>query len=197
VEWSALETIFPAIPRNSVRQRIARWLEEPQLASYLARLENTWTELWLQYRGTELLSDPNPYSIVDWPIIEHIEFLRKHIDKGALRAGYVPLEEVPSVDLPANIASLTESFTVVERRSTASAFDFMTEGSIDEGREKLFQAIAFDPAVEEVPSASVSDAHAVAASALKVGDPTHAHSKTKFTFFTIDGPWHSKGCIRC
>jgi oxalate---CoA ligase len=125
-------------------------------------------ELWLQYRGTELLSDPNPYSTVDWPIIEHIEFLRKHINKDAIRAGYVPMDQAPSVDLPADIVSLTEFYTVVEHPPTASAFDFMTERLVDEGREKLFQAIAFDPIVEELSLPPINDAHALAASALKV-----------------------------
>jgi hypothetical protein len=136
----------------------------------MARLEASWSELWLQYRGTELLPDPNPYSISDWPVVAHIEFLRKHIDKGALRAGYVQTEETVVVDLPVDIATLRQLYTIVERRPVAPIFDFITEATVDEGREKVFQTAAFDPGLEDVTrTAFVSDAQATAESALKVG----------------------------
>jgi oxalate---CoA ligase len=67
-----------------VRQRILAFDNAPGQDSYLRRLETRWSELWSQYRGTELLPDPSLEDAVNFPIIEHIEFLRKHVDKNAL-----------------------------------------------------------------------------------------------------------------
>jgi oxalate---CoA ligase len=169
MDWSALEILFPAIPRNSVRQRISRWVDDPPQAAYLSRLESAWMELWLQYRGSDALPDPNPYSIVDWPVVAHIEFLRKHIDKSAIRAGYTQAEESLAVDLPVDVATLNELYDVVERPPAVPTFDFMTNTAVDEGRERLLDAIAFDPALEDMPSTGVvSDSRSLAESALKV-----------------------------
>lgn len=84
LNWAALEKVFPAIPKNSVRQRIIRLTEAPGGETYLKRLEAKWSELWLQYRGTEWLPDDDMGSSTNFPIIKHLEFLRKHIDKNAL-----------------------------------------------------------------------------------------------------------------
>lgn len=84
MEWGAVEQVFMNLPRNSVRQRIARLTEEPAAESYLRRLEEKWHELWLQYRGTEALSDDNIESATEFDLIRHVEFLRANVDKAAL-----------------------------------------------------------------------------------------------------------------
>jgi hypothetical protein len=84
IDWGGLDQVFPSVPRNSVRHRIQKYVEQPGEADYLVRLESRWYELWLQYRGSEQLPDGNPRSLTDFPIVVHIEFLRKHIDKRAL-----------------------------------------------------------------------------------------------------------------
>lgn len=84
MDWFALRQIFPAVPRNSLRQRIAS-LKEPQNNEvYMRRLEDHWYRLWKQYRGTEHLPDPNPESQTDFDLIKHLQFLRKYVDKNAL-----------------------------------------------------------------------------------------------------------------
>ena len=84
MDWSALRQIFPAVPRNSLRQRIAS-LKEPQSNEvYMRRLEDQWYRLWKQYRGTEHLPDPNPESQTDFDLIKHLQFLQKYVDKNAL-----------------------------------------------------------------------------------------------------------------
>lgn len=84
MDWFVLRQIFPAVPRNSLRQRISS-LKEPQNNElYMRRLEDQWYRLWKQYRGTEHLPDPNPQSQTDFDLIKHLQFLRKFVDKNAL-----------------------------------------------------------------------------------------------------------------
>ena len=82
-----MEQLFPAVPRNSVRQRLVHLKEVPGTETYLARLEEKWYDIWVQYRGTEELPDPDPESVTNFDLITHVKFLRNHIDKNAV---YVP-----------------------------------------------------------------------------------------------------------
>lgn len=84
LNWAAFEQVFPAIPRNSVRQRLAHIKETPGNEAYLRRLEDVWYGMWLKYRNTEELPDNNPQSTSEFDLIKHIQFLRSHIDKLAL-----------------------------------------------------------------------------------------------------------------
>ena len=84
MDWFALRQIFPAVPRNSLRQRISSLKELQSNEVYMRRLEDQWYRLWKQYRGTEHLPDPNPQSQTDLDLIKHLEFLRKFVDKNAL-----------------------------------------------------------------------------------------------------------------
>ena len=85
LDWGAMEQVFPAVPRNSVRQRLVRIKEiNPGEEPYLARLEDKWHELWLQHRGTDALPDPDPESVTNFDLATHVKFLRKHIDKNAM-----------------------------------------------------------------------------------------------------------------
>jgi oxalate---CoA ligase len=87
MDWFALRQVFPAVPRNSVRQRIASLREVASNEAYMRRLEDQWYRLWKQYRGSEHLPDPNPQSPTDFDLIKHLGFLRNFVDKNAL---YVP-----------------------------------------------------------------------------------------------------------
>jgi len=84
VDWAAFEQVFPAVPRNSVRQRLAHIKETPGNDAYLIRLEDQWHELWVRFRGTDLLPDDDPESPSNFDLIKHVDFLRKHVDKNAL-----------------------------------------------------------------------------------------------------------------
>jgi hypothetical protein len=170
LDWSPLEQVFPAIPRNSVRQRLGRWLEDPQAVSYLVRLETAWLELWHQYRGTDHLPDPYPESTLDWPIIAHIEFLRKHIDKRVVRAGYTRTEPDETFNLPRTVEDMEAMFDVIDDRPSEPLFNHITNTQVDEGRERQFNAIAFSTVPEQIPDPlEYNDNHQrVAESALKV-----------------------------
>lgn len=84
LDWGAVEQIFPAVNRNSVRQRLVTLLALPGNETYLSRLEDRWSEVWMQYRGTPQLPERNPSSVTDFDLAGQIEFLRKYIDKNAL-----------------------------------------------------------------------------------------------------------------
>ena len=79
-----MEQIFPAVPRNSVRQRLVHLRDVPGTETYLARLEDKWYDLWVQHRGTDELPDPDPASATNFNLAAHVKFLRKHIDKNAM-----------------------------------------------------------------------------------------------------------------
>lgn len=84
LDLSALDQVFPAVPRNSVRQRITHLRDNPAEDLYMKRLEDQWYTVWLQYRGTSHLPDEDPSSPSNFDLIQHIEFLRNHVDKNAL-----------------------------------------------------------------------------------------------------------------
>ena len=84
MDWTAIDQLFPFLPRNNVRQRLVTLRQEAGGQSYLSRLEDKWHELWLKHRGTEALPDENPGHPFHFDVIAHVEFLRSHIDKRAL-----------------------------------------------------------------------------------------------------------------
>lgn len=84
LDWTALEQVFPAVPRNTVRQRLSSIRESPGSESYLRRLEDRWFGLWEKFRGTQALPDEHPESPFNFNLIQHIEFLRHNVDKNAL-----------------------------------------------------------------------------------------------------------------
>ncbi|KAL0071703.1 hypothetical protein AAF712_000625 [Marasmius tenuissimus] len=136
LDWGAYEQVFPAVPRNTVRQRVAHIREIPANDTYLNRLEDRWYELWVQHRGTVHLPDHDPTSPTNFSLIEHIEFLRKHIDKNALRVGYAQPQQAVQVVLSSSLERLYEQFDVVESTPTAPTWDFVWNATVEEGREK-------------------------------------------------------------
>ncbi|KAJ7593112.1 hypothetical protein C8J56DRAFT_1013301 [Mycena floridula] len=143
LDWGAFEQVFPSVPRNSVRQRLGTLREMPGSDAYLTRLESRFYELWIQHRGSPLLPDKDPSSASDFNLIQHIEFLRKHVDKNAIRVGYSATQEKPNIVIPNNIRQLYADFDVVETINVAPAYDFMWNTTVEEGREKKLLASAF------------------------------------------------------
>lgn len=84
VEWGAFELVFPAVPRNSVRQRMVTLREAPGADAYLKRLEDRWYDIWVLHRGTDDLPDEDLQSASNFDIVKHVEFLRRYIDKNAM-----------------------------------------------------------------------------------------------------------------
>lgn len=84
LDYGAIKQVFPGVNKSNVRVHVKQIRESSStMAAYMSRLEDHWHELWLRYRGTTLLPDNDPLSL-DFDLIAHIEFLRKHIDKNAL-----------------------------------------------------------------------------------------------------------------
>ncbi|EIW86464.1 hypothetical protein CONPUDRAFT_86434 [Coniophora puteana RWD-64-598 SS2] len=140
-DLSAYDQVFPAVPRNSVRQRVTHLRENPVDDSYQKRLEDRWYELWSRYRGTDILPDEDPFSPSNFELPNHIEFLRKHVDKNAIRIGFV--ERKHTVALPASVEETLKQYEIIEEEPTAPDWDFLWNAHIDEGREKVFSQQAF------------------------------------------------------
>ena len=76
--------MFPAVPRNTVRQRLSTIRETFGNEAYLRRLEDNWYDLWMKHKGTSLLPDDDDRSPSNFDLITHLEFLRANVDKNAL-----------------------------------------------------------------------------------------------------------------
>lgn len=185
-----MEQIFPAVPRNSVRQRLVHLKETPGTETYLARLEEKWYDVWVQHRGTEELPDSDPESATNFDLAAHIKFLRKHVDKNAMsvhapsekiaadrltffcrRVGFVEVDTSQTVDLPASLEDVAKHFDIVEKVPTAPSWDFMWSVVSEEAREKLFAHHAFTAEITDMPPSSsgyTSDIQYVADAAVKV-----------------------------
>ncbi|GLB36492.1 putative B-block binding subunit of TFIIIC [Lyophyllum shimeji] len=151
LDWAAFEQVFPAVPRNTVRQRLAHIRETPGNEAYLNRLEDRWYEIWIQYRGTPLLPDDDPTSASNFNLIKHIEFLRQHVDKNALRVGFAQPKEKPGTTLPASVDALLNECEVVENMPIAPSWDFVWNAVVEEGREKRMLRQPFLRTPEDMP----------------------------------------------
>ncbi|KAJ3890668.1 hypothetical protein GG344DRAFT_88728 [Lentinula edodes] len=162
LDWGAFEQVFPAVPRNTVRQRVAHLREVTGGDAYLNRLEDSWYDLWKQHRGSEYLPDEEPTSATNFNLIKHIEFLRKHIDKNALC--------IAQPTIPSNVSTLLEQFDVVETPSSAPSWDFVWNALVEEGREKGMLSLPFTNQVDVLPlrDESVNEEMCLAESALKM-----------------------------
>ncbi|KAL0950736.1 hypothetical protein HGRIS_007510 [Hohenbuehelia grisea] len=165
LELAALDQVFPAVPRNTVRQRHAAIRDAPGNEAYLKRLEDKWHELWVKHRGTAELPDDDLQSASNFDLVKHIKFLRQHIDKNALRVGYV--HDTTTVVIPASIGQLYDIWDVVEPAAAAPAWDFMWRGDGEEGREKSLGQLALTRG-RDVPTLPTTDLRCLAESAMKM-----------------------------
>ncbi|KAG7450158.1 uncharacterized protein BT62DRAFT_884415 [Guyanagaster necrorhizus] len=170
LDWGAFEQVFPAVPRNSVRQRLAHIRESPGNEAYLTRLEDRWYDLWMKRRGTTILPDDDLNSATNFNLIHHLEFLRSHIDKNALRVGYAQPQGNSNVELiiPDTVDDLLYSFEVIEAATTGPVWDFMWNGVVEEGWEKRLTSLPFLDSLSDLSETPVEDVLAIAESALKM-----------------------------
>ncbi|KAF8634442.1 hypothetical protein AX15_000891 [Amanita polypyramis BW_CC] len=178
LDWGAFEQVFPAVPRNTVRQRLSHIRESPGNEAYLNRLEERWHELWLQFRGTPALPDEDPLSPTNFDLTKHIEFLRAHIDKNALRVGFARSQEKSSPIIPSSVDELLRDYIIQESIFSAPLWDFMWNATVEEGREKRLMHQSFTKYPEEFTSnlnlSSESASIAEAALKMTLGTP-HEH----------------------
>lgn len=170
LDWGAFEQVFPAVPRNSVRQRLAHIRESPGNEAYLTRLEDRWYDLWLEHRGTAVLPDDDLSSATNFNLIRHLEFLRSHIDKNALRVGYAQPQENSNAELiiPNTVDDISAAFDVIEAATTGPTWDFMWNGVVEEGKEKRLTSQPFLYTLSDLGETPIDDALAIAESALKI-----------------------------
>ncbi|KAH9486640.1 Transcription factor tau subunit sfc3 [Psilocybe cubensis] len=170
LDWGAFEQVFPSVPRNTVRQRLAHIKETPGNEAYLRRLEDTWYDIWIKHRGTSALPDDDFGSASNFNLVKHIEFLRAHVDKNAIRVGFAQTKEIATITLPSDVASLMETYNVVQAEKTAPDWDFMWNALIEEGREKRLKKAVISRCPENFPKVRLSelDEIALAESTLKM-----------------------------
>ncbi|EPQ61082.1 hypothetical protein GLOTRDRAFT_113540 [Gloeophyllum trabeum ATCC 11539] len=179
IDWAAFDQLFPAAFRNSVRQRVASLREAPGAETYMQRLEDKWYELWTRYRGSAFLPDDDPPTPSNFNIIMHIDFLRRHIDKSAILAGFQESAEGNPTILPASIEELQRDYDIVEKSSTESAWDFVWSTSADDDRGKNMARQPFLAETHDnyvvVEDASETVRLAEAASKMVLGTPNEVY----------------------
>ncbi|KAK2461682.1 hypothetical protein APHAL10511_006145 [Amanita phalloides] len=170
LDWGAFEQVFPAVPRNTVRQRLAHIRESPSDEAYLNRLEEQWHELWLRHKGTSVLPDEDPSSPTNFDLAKHVEVLRAHIDKNALRVGFAQSDEKSSPIIPFSVDALLSKYTIGESTPSVPLFDFMWNTAVEEGREKRLMHKSFTMHPEEVALnlTTSSDSVSIAEATLKM-----------------------------
>ncbi|KAF6766510.1 hypothetical protein DFP72DRAFT_866743 [Ephemerocybe angulata] len=181
LDWTALEQVFPAVPRNTVRQRLSNIRSESAgNESYLRRLEDRWYGLWVKHRGTDALPDDHPESPSNFHLIQHIEFLRQNVDKNALRVGYGQGKEIMANIIPRDVASLLKGYHVAEETSIAPPWDFVWNAVVEEGREKrlLSQCFTVETEPKSYDKFQDSDERMLAEAALKMtmGSPHESYN---------------------
>ncbi|KZV74696.1 hypothetical protein PENSPDRAFT_741986 [Peniophora sp. CONT] len=139
IELAALDQVFPAVPRNSVRQRYTSLRTEPGKDAYLKRLEEAWVAVWLKYRNKrDEFPDPDPKSATNFDLVKHLEFLRDHIEKAPLRTN-----QQSNLSLPLNVSDLGSLYDVRGDSSDVAGWDFVWTAITEEGREKGLLQNAF------------------------------------------------------
>ncbi|KAL5495552.1 hypothetical protein ACEPAI_1015 [Sanghuangporus weigelae] len=170
LEWAAIDQIFPSVPRNGVRGRLAMLSKQPGADAYLQRLENCWHELWVKKRGTPELPDPNPRNPIDFDLKTHLQYLRKCVDKNAIRVGVFAIDENECTPLPADPNNILAEWNLEERKPAHLCWEFLSNSAMaEEVREKLFTDATFVLESEELTDEGLQpDSVGLAESALKM-----------------------------
>jgi hypothetical protein len=79
-----IERLFAGSLLSSCTFRVKKIVNTPEKEAYLELLADAWYEIWTKYRETEELNDENPEHNLDFDIQEHVDFLRKHVNKTEL-----------------------------------------------------------------------------------------------------------------
>ncbi|KZT22146.1 hypothetical protein NEOLEDRAFT_1138493 [Neolentinus lepideus HHB14362 ss-1] len=179
IDWAAYDQVFPCVLRNSVRQRVTNLREQPGAATYLQRLEEKWYDLWSKYRGSVFLPDNDPITPSNFDLVRHIDFLRRHIDKNAIRVGFEQSSKGELVLLPASLELLQQNYDVVDKPINEPAWDFVWNTAGEEGREKNMarQPYVMDPEVSFWATEDLPETVHLAESALKIvlGTPNEVY----------------------
>jgi hypothetical protein len=79
-----IERLFAGSLLSSCTFRVKKIVNTPEKEAYLELLADAWYDIWTKYRETEELNDDNPEHNLDFDIQEHVDFLRKHVNKTEL-----------------------------------------------------------------------------------------------------------------
>lgn len=78
---NAMTQVITDIGLVAIHNHIKRLLASPGKQAYFERLVDAWHDIWIMYRGTDELPDPDPNSMTDFDLIKHLEFFRLKIVK--------------------------------------------------------------------------------------------------------------------
>ncbi|KAF7306563.1 B-block-TFIIIC domain-containing protein [Mycena indigotica] len=134
IDYGIVKQVFPAVPKGTIRARVRSLKDATTTAAYLVRLEDHWHQIWVKYRGSKWLPDDDIRSS-DFNVIQHIEFLRSHVDKNAIRVGFSEDDTAKNI-IPATVEMLFDQFEVTETISGPPTWDFMFSGLVEDNREK-------------------------------------------------------------
>ncbi|CAE6468822.1 unnamed protein product [Rhizoctonia solani] len=195
IDWSALEQVFPGVQRSCVRQRISSLESLPGASMYYRRLDAAWASVYQQHRGSNALPDPNPDSVKDFDLPAYITFLRKNVNKVALRAG----AETTNVTTPEgsfvleSLDYLHANYIVNDKSSgqlhkQPTTWDFCFDVASEEPREREFLQHPFvihEHDSRAHPPFKVSVAQASIKMVMSTPDPHYDsnHAATLLNFF--------------
>ncbi|KZV85486.1 hypothetical protein EXIGLDRAFT_841464 [Exidia glandulosa HHB12029] len=138
MDWGPAQVVFPGLSRVAIKNRITHLREAPGGESYAKRLDEAWRTFWLEHRGTSELPDPNLKSTSDFPIVEHITFLRKYVDKQALKIGGPPVPAATDVQQKATVHPLAKDVDFFARMWTLEEKPRPAHGM----KESLFSGVS-------------------------------------------------------
>lgn len=76
-----VERLFPGSLQSSCTARLKKIANTPEKEVYLGLLEDAWYQIWTTYRETDELEDKHPEHNLEFNVQEHVDFLRKHVNK--------------------------------------------------------------------------------------------------------------------
>jgi hypothetical protein len=79
-----IERMFPGSLIVSCNARLKKVVNTPEKEAYLDLLASAWYDIWMKYRETDELNDENPEHNENFDMREHVDFLRKHVNKTAM-----------------------------------------------------------------------------------------------------------------
>ncbi|KAF7320177.1 B-block-TFIIIC domain-containing protein [Mycena kentingensis (nom. inval.)] len=135
LDYGMIKAVFPGVPKPGLRTHLKALRDGAGAATYLTRLEEHWHQLWVQYRGSVWLPDENVLG-TKFDLAAHVEFLRKHVDKNAIRVGFAEDYAKSRNVIPATVDALLQQFDVFEQAQATPSWDFLFTSVVDENREK-------------------------------------------------------------
>lgn len=173
---SVMRDVFPQIGDQVLRSKVKKLLEPPGKAAYYQRLEDAVYNVLQEYQGTDDLPDPNPGSIVNFPLQRYVDFVRLKINKNLLRlpvASAPPPGKAKAPELPFNPKDLVNEYEWEYLKATNTGYDQVLD--VPGSEESKLHNISLASVVEEepmsvhIPELPIDRRTSIIRAAIKVG----------------------------